>query len=171
MALFGPKRPVIKAEDLCRRNVDIILSSHKRSFYTDTLAKLKSDFGEFHNVDEERYIEEIIALHVEILNLAWGQASLRGVIPREHFDAMIITTFFGADERLLKYEPLLKTYDSAIGRAALPPHSDSIREATLTLLERLGVQEASKGLVERLYSELSGLFSSMLEGLKLWKLE
>jgi hypothetical protein len=170
MGLFGPKRPVIKAEDLCKKYVDIILSTHERSFSIDTLAKLKSDFGEFQEVDEERYIEEIIALHIEILNYAWGVASLRGVIPREHFDAMIINTFVGSDDRLIKYEPLLNIYDSAIGRATSLPRSDPIREVTLTLLERLGVQNASNGLVERFCSEFSVLFFSMLERLKLWKL-
>jgi len=69
--LFGPKRPIIKAEDLCKKYLDIILSAEKRLFYIDTLTKLRWEYRELQGINAQIYIEEITALNIEILTFAW----------------------------------------------------------------------------------------------------
>jgi hypothetical protein len=170
-SLFGPKRPSIRAEDLCEKYLDDILSAEKRSFHIDTLTKLTLEYKELQGIDAQKYIEEITALNIEMLRFAWDQACLMGVLPEKHVEDMVSATLGISDSRVEKYEPLIEAYSQVIGRSPDLETIDAIKELTSTLLERVCIKGAPEELTDRLHSEFGALFYAMVDGLKLWKLE
>lgn len=170
-SLFGPKRPTIRAEDLCEKYLDDILSAEKHSSHIDILTKLKLEYKELQGIDAQKYIEEVTALNIQMLRFAWDQACLMGVLPEKHVDDMVSATLGISDTRVEKYEPLIEAYNQVIGRSSDLPTIDAIRELTSTLLERICVKGAPDDLIDRLHSEFGAFYYEMEDGLKLWKLE
>jgi hypothetical protein len=170
-SLFGPKRPIIRAEDLCEQYLDDILSAEKRSSHVDALTKLKLEYKELQGIDAQKYIEEITALSIEMLRLAWDEACLMGVLPEKHVDDMVSATLGISDTRVEKYEPLIEAYSQAIGRSPDLETIDAIKELTSTLLERICAKGVPEELTDRLHSELGAFYYAMEDGLKSWRLE
>jgi hypothetical protein len=169
--LFRTKKPTAKAEELAKNYLDNIFSDEKRAFFLETLNFFRSVSLEARKIDPQKYIDECTALYCAILPFAWRRASEKGIFDPKYRDTMAAVIAEDPESRCEKYKASTAAYNQAIGSSPEVEAGEAIRAVNSTFVSRIGFAGGEEEWRERFRSEFVALYDSMLDGLKLRKIE